>query len=475
MDMTNQPLRTAIHRSVPLVLLIFLLSFTQVGIVKSIGIYLKDISNSLGTTSKDIGVALGLFNALCYFPAPLFIALHGVHWTRRPLLIGGSIFISLGVMLTALATNNALIAVYLSISGLGYCIVGISATLTLSQLISEQNFYLLIGFGTSGFGLGMFLLPLLAELLDEFYGWRGGILILSCLMAHIVPCAVAVRLPLTGSRPVNLSAIYQELEHSGVSDESLVNNCSSEEEDNTPLCPRGAHRNLAAAGESSTYSSLVNGMEMESRENETSARQTFARLHDSFYRSDFYRDPVFIFLFLASATFGIVSCGWHSFLVPSAIQRGYSIRATILVTFYASVGNFIGRLLGGALSGRLADPITLCIGAALMNSVSILCDAFFRNYYVIILTSCISDLSLGGLSVFILLSIKKRASPGSFDVALAVNGVFFGFGTFLGGYLSGVVGGVFSYDAIFKFLGGVPILIFVLMLPLAVFEKPAEL
>ncbi|XP_041478079.1 monocarboxylate transporter 6-like [Lytechinus variegatus] len=475
MDMTNQNLRTSINRSAPVVLLIFLLSFTQVGTVKSIGIFLKDISNSLGTTSKDIGFAFGLFNSLCYLPAPLFIALNRLHWTRRPLLIGGSTFISLGVMLTALATNNALIAVYLSISGLGYCMVGISAILTLSQLTSEQNFYLLFGFGMSGFGLGMFLLPLLAELLGEVYGWRGGILILGCLMAHLVPSAVAVRLPLTGSRSLNLSANYQELEHSGVSEESLVNNCSSEETDITPLCPRGADRNQAAAGESSTYSSLVTGIEMESRENESSARQTFVRLHDSFYRSDFYRDPVFNFLFLTSSTFGIVYCGWHSFLVPLAIQRGYSIRATILVTFYASVGNSIGRLLGGALSGRLANPITLCLCAALLNSVSILCDAFFRNYYVMIPTSCISALCLGGMSVLNLLSIKKRASPGSFDVALAAYDVAFGLGTFLGGYLSGVVGGVFSYDATFKFLGGVQILVFVLMLPLAVFEKPAEL
>ncbi|XP_041452648.1 monocarboxylate transporter 12-like [Lytechinus variegatus] len=424
MDMTNQPLRTAIHRSVPVVLLIFLLSGTQVGTVKSIGIYLKDISHSLGTTSKDIGVALGLFTAVCY------------------------------------------------LSGLGYCMVGLSAILILSQLTSEQNFYLLYGFGTSGCGVGMVLLPLLAEHLDEFYGWRGGILIQGCLMANLVPCAVAIKLHVTGSRPVDQSANYQELEHSGVSEESLVNNCSSEEEDSTPLCPKGADHNQAAAGESSTYSSLVNGIEMDSREYETSARQTFVRLRDSFYRSDFYRDPVFNFLFLASTMLGIVYCGWHSFLVPHAIQRGYSIRATILVTFYASVGNFLGRLLGGALSGRLANPITLCLGAAFMSSLSILCDAFFRNYYMMIVSACISALSIGGMCVFNALSVKYRASPGSFDVAYTVNDVLFGLGTFLGGYLSGVVGGVFSYDATYKFLGGVQILVFVLMLPVAVFEKP---
>ncbi|XP_041466529.1 monocarboxylate transporter 6-like [Lytechinus variegatus] len=475
MDMTNQGLRTSILRNVPVVLLIFLMACSQVGTVKSIGIYLEDISYSLETTSKDIGVALGLFAGFSYFPAPLIVALYRLQWTRRPLLIGGSIFTSLGVMLTALATNNALIAVYLSISGLGHCMVCISATIALSQLSSEQNFNLLYGFGTSGFGLGMVLLPLLAELLGEVYGWRGGILILGCLMAHLVPCAVAIKLPLTESRPVDQSAIKQELEHNGLSEESLSNNCLSEEEEITPLRPRGADHSRAAVCEPSTSSSLVNGVEMESRENETNARQKLVRMLDSFNRSDFYRDPVINLIFLTCVIYGIVYCGWHSFLVPHAIQRGYSIRATILMTFCASVGNFLGRLLAGALSGRFADPITLCLGAALLNSVSILCDAFLRNYYVMILTACTSAISIAGISVLLPLSVKKRASPGSFDIAYAVNDLCFGLGTFLGGYLSGVLGGVFSYDATFKFLAGAQIFVFVLMLPVAVFKKPTEL
>ncbi|XP_041465948.1 monocarboxylate transporter 3-like [Lytechinus variegatus] len=476
MDTTNQGLRTSILRSVPVVLLIFLMACAQVGTVKSIGIYLKDISYSLGTTSTDIGFALGLFAAFSYFPAPLIAALYRLSWTRRPLLIGGSIFISLGVMLTALATDNALIAVYLSISGLGHCVVSISATIALSQMTSEHTFNLLFGFGMSGFGLGMVLLPLLAELLGEVYGWRAGILILGCLMANLVPCALAIRLPVAESRPVDQSLIYQELEHSEDFEESLVNNCSTEEEEIAPLCPRGADFNQAGVGESSICSSSVNRVKMESRKNETSAKRTLGKLRDSFYRSDFYRDPVFNFIFLTSVMLGIVYCGWHSFLVPHAFQRGYSVRATILMTFCASVGNFLGRLLAGALSGHLANPVTLCLGATLLNAFSILCDAFLQDYYVMIVTACISAICIAGISVLSPLSVKKRASSGSFDVAFAVNDLFFGLGTFFGGYLSGVVGGVFlSYDAIFKFLGGVQIVAFVLMLPYAVFEKPAEL
>ena len=54
-----------------MVLTLFLMACSQVGTIKSMGIFLEDISLSLGTTSTDIGVSLGLFTAFSYFPGRL--------------------------------------------------------------------------------------------------------------------------------------------------------------------------------------------------------------------------------------------------------------------------------------------------------------------------------------------------------------------------------------------------------------------
>lgn len=54
--------------NLPLVLCAFLKASSDVGIIKTIGIYLKDINTSLGTTSTDIGIAIGLFGAFGNFP-----------------------------------------------------------------------------------------------------------------------------------------------------------------------------------------------------------------------------------------------------------------------------------------------------------------------------------------------------------------------------------------------------------------------
>ena len=52
--------------NLPLVLCTFLRASSDVGIIKTFGIYLEDINTSLGTTSTDIGIAIGLFVLLAF-------------------------------------------------------------------------------------------------------------------------------------------------------------------------------------------------------------------------------------------------------------------------------------------------------------------------------------------------------------------------------------------------------------------------
>ena len=56
-----------------------------------------------------------------------------------------------------------------------------------------QNFNLLFSLSLTGYGVGMVLLPLIAEFLRQTYGWRGGLLIISALMAHIIPVGMAIK------------------------------------------------------------------------------------------------------------------------------------------------------------------------------------------------------------------------------------------------------------------------------------------
>ena len=64
---------------------------------------------------------------------------------------------------------------------------------SLDQHSNSENFHILYAVGMSGFGLGMVLLPFLAEVIGEAYGWRGGLLVLGGLMTHMIPCAMAIQ------------------------------------------------------------------------------------------------------------------------------------------------------------------------------------------------------------------------------------------------------------------------------------------
>ena len=59
--------------------------------------------------------------------------------------------------------------------------------------VAGENYNLLFSLGLTGYGAGMVLVPLLAELLREAYGWRGGLLIISAMMAHIIPVGMAIK------------------------------------------------------------------------------------------------------------------------------------------------------------------------------------------------------------------------------------------------------------------------------------------
>ncbi|XP_011668055.2 monocarboxylate transporter 12-like [Strongylocentrotus purpuratus] len=415
---------------------------------------------------------------------PLIVALYRVRSLRRVIMILGACLISLGVILTALATNNGLVAIYLSIAGIGHCMLTLSLTLALDQLASNQNFNLLYGVGMSGFGLGMVLLPILADVLGQVYGWRGGVLILGGLMANLVPLAMTIQVePASGQdRTTGRSANIDTFEESGPSEERFCNDRPTEEEDTTLLSLESSPGTSSYQPEHqlldddpSMESTAVDKILKESQEQDASSRSILDSIRDSIRRSDFYRDPIFNVMFVSTFIYGVLYCGWHAFLVPHAILRGYSIRATILMTLFASVGNFLGRLLAGALSDRLANPILLFLVAALVNAFAILCDAFIHHYYVMLVTACVSALSIAGMSVLGPLAVRKRASPANFDVAYAVNDQFFGLGTFLGGYLSGLIAGMFSsYNATFKFLAAVDILVFSLMLPVLLIKKPVN-
>ncbi|XP_030838710.1 monocarboxylate transporter 6-like [Strongylocentrotus purpuratus] len=411
--------------SLPLVVCTFLRTSGTVGIMKTIGIYLEDINKSLGTTSTDLGIALGLLNAFCHLPAPFLAALYRHHSTRRLLLISGTCLPPIGVALTSMATSNAQMAIYPSITGLGYCMVNICCIMTLHR-VAKENYNLLFSLGLTGYGAGMVLLPLLAEFLRQAYGWRGGLLIISALMAHIIPVGMAIKLEL---------------------DESSTQRNGFQ---SVPSSPKGEECNTSTSQDITDENRDDSGI--------------FRRITNSLRQSDLYVDPIFILVYGVTLASHIVWSGWHSFLVPYALQRGISVRNTIIITFSAAIGNALSRVVVGSLTNSLVKPVDLFLLATILDIAALLCNVYFVNYYAMLVTTCISSVAIAGKAVLSQLIVRDRASSQKYDVAFAVDQFFIGFGMILGGYLSGMIADHFSsYNATFKLLVYIDVIVLLLI------------
>ncbi|XP_041483721.1 monocarboxylate transporter 9-like [Lytechinus variegatus] len=311
----------------------------------------------------------------------------------------------------------------------------------------------------TGYGTGMVMIPLFAELLRNIYGWRGGLLIISGLMAHLIPCAVGIMLDSDENTergyqglPNSSTGTEEDLVEEGIVEEEVV----EEEEENTKLASRtGSCRNT------------------EGNNCEPRYLETFARIVSSIQQSDFYVDPLLNVIIVLDMTFYVLHSGWHSFLVPHALQRGISIRDTLIMTFTAAIGNTFSRVAVGVLTNNRFHPVTIFLFATLLDIAALLCDVYIINYYLILVTSCVSAMSIGGRAVLGALILRERVSPEKFHIAYSVDKFFQGCGMFLGGYLGGWTADYFSsFDATFKLLTLIDIFILVLITVIKCKPKP---
>nr|XP_054772564.1 uncharacterized protein LOC129280585 [Lytechinus pictus] len=287
--------------------------------------------------------------------------------------------------------------------------------------VAGKNYNLYLSLGFSGYGSGMVLLPLLAESLRAPYGWRGGLLVIGAMVAHIIPCAVGMNVDpdenSTQKRKVHLSK-----------GPSTTDSERKEEQ---------VRRSQSAKGGNSDQSEFG----------------VFRKITNRFRQSDFYTDPIFNVVFGVSFTYYMIHCGWHSFLVPHVLGRGVSVQNTLILTFAAALGNTFSRVIVGVLTNNWFTSVDVYIVTTTLNIAALLVDVYFVNYYVMLVTSCVSAMSIGGRGVVGTLVIRDRASPEQFDVAFAAEKLISGFGMFLGGYLGGVLADHFaSYNATFKML-----------------------
>ncbi|XP_033726450.1 monocarboxylate transporter 14-like [Pecten maximus] len=146
--------------------------------------FLEEFGKSKAETSLVQSVATGMF-FIAGFPMGTAVSRYGA----RKVGVCGGFVAFLGLLLAFFVTNLLFLIMTLGfITGLGLSACYISASTSVGEYFDGKSKLLALSLISFGSGFGSTIFPYILNFLTRRYGWRGCLLIVSGLMANMVPC-----------------------------------------------------------------------------------------------------------------------------------------------------------------------------------------------------------------------------------------------------------------------------------------------
>nr|XP_054759237.1 monocarboxylate transporter 12-like [Lytechinus pictus] len=386
-------------------------------------------------------------------------------------------------------------------TGLGSSILSISLVIILSDQ-SGEAFAVFYGIGTSGYAIGVALVPPIADYLMRIYGWRGSLMIIGGIMAHLIPFVLMVDLDVEGVvrndfGPFNTDdeEIEDQFDRSEI--EALISRPSFQEEthnDGDKSHVGGIYAEINPAnneiGSENENARLSDIQEVTSEKSATGKRMhnmlekgykrkclnDCSNCYRIFTDSIYNQDRWMVLLMLVTLVLHMVDSSWYAYLIPCAIALDIPISQVLCLPYSAGAGLFVARILGGFLEkSKLLSGQSLFLFFTLLNILSLLWNIFAPRFAFMIVTSFISAFTISQRNLLSLVICKDRVPTSQFPMILASYEIVCGIGLFLGSLLCGYVADVTgSFNASYMFIAGVEILVSCLMIPSIIAEKLKE-
>lgn len=401
--------RKDIRRSWAVVMATFLLVFIETGVVTTLGVLLPDIREQFATKTWVVGFAIALVpgfgSVVCLVSGAVSKALT----PSTTIAVCGLLF-SVGLLGSFLAAN-----VYI----LMFCflLTGFSAgttTVSLGMLSKYFDKYYKIAMTVAccGMSTSVIVMPPLSQFFRDTYGWRGTCLLLSGIGANIVL----------------LSHVFKPLQEEHV--------------------------------ERRTEYSLVSSQEEQI--------QTPTRWHRKFIESfdlSLFTDPSYVSLLIISSGNGFTITAWLIFLVPHALDVGFTPYNATAVATAGGVGNTVGNcvypLLCKVMSNKAILYTSVCVLAASLALDPV--ASSFYSYAGMVACSFVYGFARGVMVTTWYVMVNDVVD----NEAQMVNALGWSFGAYgvmslLGGFLSGWLFDIFgSYTPSFLLLGGLTAVTFI--------------
>lgn len=170
----------------------FLVEMFTYGVIKSFGIFLKDLMSDFGESNSRVSWIISICVFVMTFTAPLSTVLSN-RFGFQPVVMFGGFLISLGTISTAF--TNSINQMYLTIgivTGLGYCLTFLPTVTILSQYFSRRR-SVVTAMASTGESFAIFAFAPAFTALKNFIGWRHTMVVIGTLQGIIIICGALLR------------------------------------------------------------------------------------------------------------------------------------------------------------------------------------------------------------------------------------------------------------------------------------------
>uniref|UniRef100_A0A8C0YST6 Monocarboxylate transporter 7 n=1 Tax=Cyprinus carpio carpio TaxID=630221 RepID=A0A8C0YST6_CYPCA len=178
----------------------FLVEVFTYGVLKSFGIFLKDLMSDFGESNSRVSWIISICVFVMTFTAPLSSVLSN-RFGFQPVVMFGGFLISLGTISTAF--TSSINQMYLTIGivtgrclflsvGLGYCLTFLPTVTILSQYFSRRR-SVVTAMASTGESFAIFAFAPAFTALKNCIGWRYTMVVIGTLQGIIIICGALLR------------------------------------------------------------------------------------------------------------------------------------------------------------------------------------------------------------------------------------------------------------------------------------------